>query len=55
MEEKRFILNKCLVKIALKWRNMKEKNKGEHLQPSTWEMLMKYLLAVFRWKNIRYK
>jgi len=27
MEEKRFILNKCLVKIALKWRNMKEKNK----------------------------
>jgi hypothetical protein len=53
-EEKRFVLNKCLVKIALKWRNMKDKNKGEHLQPSTWETLMKYLFAVFRQKNIRY-
>jgi hypothetical protein len=53
-EEKRFVLNKCLVKIALKWRNMKEKNKGEHMQPSTWETLMKYRFAVFRRKNICY-
>jgi len=33
---------------------MKEKNKGEHLQPSTWETLMKYRFAVFRRKNICY-
>jgi len=50
-EDKRYILNKCLVKIALKWRNA---STGKHLQPSTWETKMKYLFAVFRNKNVNY-
>jgi hypothetical protein len=53
---KHFILNKCLVKIALKWRNndKKSKNYGKHLQPSTWDTMLKNLFAVFRQKNIVY-
>jgi len=52
-EEKRFILNKCLVKVALKWRiNRKGKDFGKPYQPSTWATKMKYLFSVFRRKNI---
>jgi hypothetical protein len=51
-EEKRFILNKCLVKVALKWRiNKKGKDFGKPYQPSTWATKMKYLFSVFRQKN----
>jgi hypothetical protein len=50
-EEKRFILNKCLLKIALKWRNQVT---GKHMQPSTWATKLKYLFAMFRKKNINY-
>jgi len=36
-EEKRFNLNKCLVRAALKWRNNKKgKDFGKPYQPSTW-------------------
>jgi hypothetical protein len=56
MQEKRFILNQCLLLIALKWRNSRgaTKNYGKHLQPSTWETKLKYLFSVFRKKNIQY-
>jgi len=56
MQEKRFILNQCLLLIALKWRNGRgaTKNYGKHLQPSTWETKLKYLFSVFRKKNIQY-
>jgi hypothetical protein len=52
-EVKRFILNKCLVKIALKWRNNKKNSNdyGKQLQPSTWNKMLKYL---FSEKNINY-
>jgi len=55
-QEKHFILNKCLVKIALKWRNKNQgsSNFGKHLQPSSWATLLKGLFAVFRKKNIQY-
>jgi hypothetical protein len=55
-EEKRFVLNKCLVMIAFKWRNNRkhDTNYRSHLQPSTWEKLMKYLFSIFRKKNINY-
>jgi len=54
-EEKRLILNKCLVKVALKWRNNKKgKDFGRHYQPSTWEMKNKYLFAIFRRKMIQF-
>jgi len=56
-EVKRFILNKCLVKIALKWRNNNKRNKknyGKHLQPSTWNTLLKMLFCVFHKKNVNY-
>jgi hypothetical protein len=51
-EAKRFILSKCLVKIALKRRNNNTRSirYGKHLQPTTWEKLMKYLFAIFRQK-----
>jgi len=54
-EVKRFILNKCLVKIALKWRNNNKRssgNYGKHLQPSTWNKLLKILFSNFHKKNI---
>ena len=52
-EVKRFILNKCLVKIALKWRNNKKNSKdyGKQLQPSTWNKMLKYLFSIFRKKT----
>jgi len=56
-EVKRFILNKCLVKIALKWRNNNKRsqaNFGKHLQPSTWNKLLKILFSNFHKKNINY-
>ncbi len=54
-EEKRFILNKCLVKTALKWRNNKKgKDFGKPYQPSTWATKLKYLFSVFRRKNIMF-
>jgi len=55
-EEKRFILNKCLIIIALKWRNCKPgiKSFGKHYQPSTWDTMLKYLFSMFRRKNIAY-
>jgi hypothetical protein len=56
MEVKRFILNRCLVKIALKWRstNKNSKDYGQHLQPSTWEKLMNDLFSIFWKTNINY-
>jgi hypothetical protein len=55
-EEKRFVLNKCLIFIALKWRNRKPGSKtyGKHYQPSTWDTMLKYLFSIFRRKNIAY-
>ncbi len=55
-EEKRFILNKCLIKKALKWRNRKpgKKTFRKQYQPSTWDTLLKYLFSIFRCKNIVY-
>jgi len=55
-EEKRFILNKCLIKKALKWRNPKpgKKTFRKQYQPSTWDTLLKYLFSIFRCKNIVY-
>jgi len=54
-EEKKIILNKCLIHIALKWcNNKKGKDFGKHLQPSTWDTKLKYLFCVFRRKNIQY-
>ena len=55
-DEKRFILNKCLIKIALKWRNRKpgKKTYGKQYQPSTWETMLKYSFSIFRRKNIEY-
>jgi hypothetical protein len=51
--EKHYILNTCLVKIALNWRNLKKgRDLGKHYQPSSWETKLKYLFAVFRRKNI---
>jgi hypothetical protein len=53
LEEKRLILNKCLVKVALKWRiNIKGKDFGKPYQPSMWATKMKYLFSVFRRKKI---
>jgi len=52
-EEKRYILNACLVKVALNWRNLKKgRDFGKHYQPSSWETKLKYLFAVFRRRNI---
>jgi len=52
-EEKLYILNACLVKIALNWRNLKKgRDFGKHYQPSSWETKLKYLFTVFRRKNI---
>jgi hypothetical protein len=55
-EAKRFILNKCLVKVAIKWHNNDPKSAhfGMHLQPSTWLKMMKYLFSVFHKNNIQY-
>jgi hypothetical protein len=55
-EEKRFVLNKCLVLIVLKWRNncKTRPGYGGPLQPSTWETLLKNLFAVFKKKNIQF-
>jgi hypothetical protein len=54
-EDKWFILNKCLVKVALKWRNNKKgKDFGKPYQPSTWETKLKYLFAIFRRKMIQF-
>lgn len=54
-EEKQFILNKCLVKVALKWRNNKKgKDFGKYYQPSTWDMKLKYLFAIFHRKMIQF-
>jgi len=53
-EVKRFILNKCLVKIALKWQNNNKRsqgNYGKHLQPSTWNKLLKILFSNFHKKK----
>ena len=49
-------MNKCLVLIALKWRNNRgaTKNYGKHLQPSTWETKLKYLFSVFQKQNVNY-
>jgi hypothetical protein len=39
----------------LKWHNNKKgKDFGKHLQPSSWEMKLKYLFSVFHRKNILY-
>jgi hypothetical protein len=53
-EEKCFMLDKCLVMVALQWhkKDLKSACYGKHLQPSTWEKMMKYLFSIFRKKNV---
>ncbi|MFY7882254.1 MAG: hypothetical protein ACOVR6_08160 [Fimbriimonas sp.] len=54
-EHKRIILSKCLLLIAIKWRNMSKRDFGKHYQPDTWSTMLRTLFAIFRAKGITFK
>ncbi len=54
-EHKRIILSKCLLLIAIKWRNMSKRDFGKHYQPETWATMLRTMFAIFRTKDITFK
>jgi hypothetical protein len=54
-DDKKFILNKCLILCALKWTIKQGDKKGVPLQPNTFETYMKTLFMILRDKGIRYR
>jgi len=54
-EHKRIILSKCLLLLALEWRNQSKKDFGKIYQPDTWATKLRTLFSTFRSKGILFK